>query len=59
MFLVPDHRYECHDCNHKFCTFKPDVLSGPIKCPKCGSLKVSGGPIKHGGPFDDDSLRHY
>lgn len=59
MFLVPDHHCECLDCHHKFLTFKPDELPGPINCPECGSLNVTGGPLKHGGPFDENSLKHF
>jgi len=28
-------------------------------CPKCNSLNIVGGPIKHGGPHDDEKHIRY
>lgn len=62
MFPVSDHFWRCGDCDHEFSTCQvglPLSLQVRPECPNCGSLKVTGGPIVHGGPFDGESNKHY
>lgn len=58
MLPVPDSFWQCQNCGEEFYTCSGD-LQILLKCLNCGSLNVKGGPIKKGGPMDEDSGKDY
>jgi len=62
MIPPPDHFWQCGDCGHNFSSCQSSLLpSLQVKphCPKCGSVNITGGPIKRGGPDNNEANKRY
>jgi len=62
MFPIPDHLWRCEDCGHEFSTWQAGLeahLQPQLKCSKCGSFKITGGPVIQGGPFSEDFMDQF